>query len=354
MKIVFPMTGANRFTDNRYIYPKPLIDIGGRTMIENAISNYEVFPDAEFITIVNQQDVSEYNLDQMIKRATEGLSSSVRVLSGQTEGALCTTLLVSDCFSDEELIISNYDQHLGFDVAEALCFFRNSDADFGVVSFDSVHPKWSYVRLDEIGSVIESAEKKPISRHALAGLYYFRKGSDFTDSAMNTILHAGSDKEQFYLSEAINASILAGLKGACFKIGRDEYHNFYDSSELREFIDNKTSVKKHLITLLTEAYVKAFDAQDLDKLAGMLAEDAILYDPSVGEVKTKKSILEFVAQIFTENDRLNFVAKRVVVDKEQSVIEFLLTLGSTVVKGVDLIAWENGKIKRIDAYLETQ
>jgi hypothetical protein len=41
-----------------------------------------------------------------------------------------------------------------------------------------------------------------------------------------------------------------------------------------------------------------------------------------------------------------------VINGSDSVVEFILTLDSKVIKGVDLISWRNGKIQRIDAYLE--
>ena len=53
--------------------------------------------------------------------------------------------------------------------------------DGGVIVFDSVHPRWSFVRVDKAGFVIETAEKRPISRLATAGFYYFRRGADFVD-----------------------------------------------------------------------------------------------------------------------------------------------------------------------------
>ena len=38
-----------------------------------------------------------------------------------------------------------------------------SSCDAGVITFESVHPRWSYVRLDSENRVTETAEKRPIS-----------------------------------------------------------------------------------------------------------------------------------------------------------------------------------------------
>jgi dTDP-glucose pyrophosphorylase len=353
MKIVFPMTGPNRFNDDQYMYPKPLIELDELTMFENAVKSYASIDDPEFISIIGRQDAKEYHLDQVIKRATEGMNSIVRICSGDTAGALCTALLVSDYFGDDEIIISNYDQDLGFDVSDAVSYFREIKSDFGVVSFDSVHPKWSYVRIGESGEVVEAAEKNPISRHALAGLYYFRNGTQFVESAKKTILDAGSDKKIFYLSDAINSAILLGMKGSCYKIEKNQYNNFYDSSELKEFVTRKRSgVVDVSLELATKQYIANFDQRNIEAVCAAFDEKAVLYDPSVGELSGKDSIRGFLVSLFDQHAELSFSARRIVINGSDSVVEFILTLDSKVIKGVDLISWRNGKIQRIDAYLE--
>lgn len=348
------MTGPIKFSDEQYAFPKPLIDINGKTMFENALAPLKELDDIEIFTVINESDANEFSLDQVLKRSTEGLKSSVRLVKKKTAGALCTTLLLSDYLEDDELIISNYDHHLGFNVTDAVEYFKSENAHFGVISFDSVHPKWSYVRLDEAGSIIESAEKYPISRHALVGLYYFKSSNSYISAAKTTILSASSDQKVFYISEVINALVLEGFKGSCYKINKNEYQNFYDSSELKDF--NETAVSQRYIQqellVSTLSYIQAFDAKDIKTVSRLLADDSTLYDPSVGKVIGKPAILEFVSKLFDSHIDLNFLARKVLIDKNYSVIEFILTLDTKIVQGVDIITWQNGKILAIDAYLE--
>ncbi|NVK00403.1 MAG: nuclear transport factor 2 family protein [Oceanospirillaceae bacterium] len=356
MKVVFPMTGPNWFADEQHAFPKPLVDVAGRTMFENAVDAFREFDDLEILVAINERDAKDYHLDQVIKRATEGLKSNIRILSRETAGALCTTLLLSDLFGEDELLISNYDHHINFRVADALQYFRAENADFGVISFDSVHPKWSYVRLDETESVIESTEKNPISKHALVGMYYFRSSGNFVKGAKETILSSPSDKDRFYTSEVINALVLAGLKGRCYKIAKHQYRNFYDSSELKDF-NEQASVNRggsDRILANTKLYIRKFDSKDVLGVASLLTEGATLYDPKIGEVVGRAAIVEFVGKLFEEHGKLNFVAKRIVVGEDCSVIEFILTLDSSTIRGIDLITWRDDQIERIEAYLEVQ
>ncbi len=45
-----------------------------------------------------------------------------------------------------------------------------------MVTFESLHPRWSFVRRGGNGLVSEAAEKRVISRDAIAGFYYYRTG----------------------------------------------------------------------------------------------------------------------------------------------------------------------------------
>lgn len=102
---------------------------------------------------------------------------------------------------------------------------------------------------------------------------------------------------------------------------------------------------------LTAGYVAAFDARDLQKVATYMAEEFALTDPEVTDLNPKASVLDYIKELFDNNADLTFVAHRILVDGDASVIHFTLTLGETVLDGVDLIAWDAGKMTSMQAYL---
>ena len=74
MQILLPMAGAgSRFVQQGYKKPKPLIDVLGKTMIENVVHNLGCNHD--YIFIVQKNTISEYLVE--LVEATEVSNSSI-------------------------------------------------------------------------------------------------------------------------------------------------------------------------------------------------------------------------------------------------------------------------------------
>ena len=99
---------------------------------------------------------------------------------GLTEGAACTVLLAKKFINFKKpLIICNSDQYFEWNSSKSIYNFKKSDVDGAILTFNAIHPRWSYAKLNEAGFVSEVAEKKVISNNATVGLYYWKFGSDF-------------------------------------------------------------------------------------------------------------------------------------------------------------------------------
>ena len=94
------------------------------------------------------------------------------------------------------------------------------ECDGGVLTFNSTHPRWSYVRLGENGFISEAAEKKVISDIATVGLYYYKKGSDFIKYAEQMIQKNLSFNGDFYICPIFNEMIADGKKVRPFKVNK--------------------------------------------------------------------------------------------------------------------------------------
>ena len=135
----------------------------------------------------------------------------------------------------DKLVISNGDQVIEEDLNRPLSFFDERRADAGVIAFESVHPKWSYVRLGTDGRVIETAEKRPISKHAIAGFYYFKRGSDFVKSAMQSIEKDASVNGIYFIAPCINEMVLQNKRIEMFPIEDRRYRSFYSPQKIKEY-----------------------------------------------------------------------------------------------------------------------
>jgi hypothetical protein len=112
--------------------------------------------------------------------------------------------------------------------------FEEMKADAGVITFPNVHPRWSYARKRE-NVVVEVAEKRPLSKDAIAGFYYFKRGSDFVQAAKNALLKQNNLDGHYYISASINELILLGKKVGYYDIVKEQYKSFYSPAKIKEY-----------------------------------------------------------------------------------------------------------------------
>ena len=121
------------------------------------------------------------------------------------------------------------------DISEVLGDFRKRKLDCGVISFNSVHPRWSYIRINEADEVVETAEKHPLSNHAIAGFYYFAHGSEFIKAAKQAICKRETYNDRFFISASINEIILMNRKVGFYEIETSAYHSLYSPERIAEY-----------------------------------------------------------------------------------------------------------------------
>jgi dTDP-glucose pyrophosphorylase len=207
LKILIPMAGeGSRFIKDGYTFPKPLIDVNGKPMIQLVVENLNF--DAEYIFLVRKEHIKKYDgLISTLRKITNGNYKIVEV-EKLTEGAACTALLAKDLINDsDDLLIANSDQFIEYK-QENFNYIKNLTTVDGIVfCFTSVHPKWSFVKTDTRGMVTEVAEKNPISNIATCGIYWYRKGKDFVKYAERMIQKNIRVNNEFYIAPVYNELI---------------------------------------------------------------------------------------------------------------------------------------------------
>ena len=216
MNVLIPMAGAgSRFEQAGYTFPKPLIDDNGKPMIQRVVDNLNI--DARHIFIVQKSHYEKYALKHMLNLIAP--NCEIVQVEGMTEGAACTTLLAKEFIdNDEPLILANSDQYVQWDSNQFMYSAMADDIDGSILTFEATHPKWSYARLNEDGFVVEVAEKKPISKHATVGVYFWRRGSDYVRSAESMIQKNIRVNNEFYVCPVYNEALLEGARVKTFHI----------------------------------------------------------------------------------------------------------------------------------------
>lgn len=205
LNVLVPMAGAgSRFAQQGYTFPKPLIEVNGKPMIQVVVENLNI--EAHYTFIVQQEHYEKYNLKYMLNLIAPGCD--IVQVNGITDGAACSTLLAKDYIdNDSPLLIANSDQYIEWNSNECMYEFSADSIDGGILTFESSHPKWSYVKLGHDGFANEVAEKQVISNHATVGVYYWKKGSDYIKYVNQMIQKNIRVNNEFYVCPVFNEAI---------------------------------------------------------------------------------------------------------------------------------------------------
>ena len=235
LNVLIPMAGAgSRFERAGYTFPKPLIDVKGKPMIQVVVENLNM--DANYIFIVQKLHREKYNLDTLLNLISK--NCKIIEVDGITEGAACTALLAKNFIdNDNPLFFANSDQFVEWDSNEFMYKMQETNSDGGIVTFESTHPKWSFVKTNNNGLVTEVAEKNPISNIATVGYYYWKHGKDFVKYAEKMISNNIRVNNEFYVCPVFNNAIKDDKKIRIFNIER--MWGLGTPEDLKFFLDNQ-------------------------------------------------------------------------------------------------------------------
>ncbi len=234
MKILIPMAGeGSRFAKEGYQFPKPLIDVNGKPMIQRVVENLDF--DAEYIFLVRKEHLEKYSgLRNTLIQITNNKYKIV-VVDKLTEGAACTALLAKDYINnDEDLLIANSDQVINYRIENFTILKNLTHADAIIFTFNAVHPKWSFVKINAKNIITEVAEKNPISNIATCGIYWYRKGSDYVKYAERMIQKNIRVNNEFYIAPVYNELIQDNKTLIPFYV--DKMYGIGTPEDLRDYL----------------------------------------------------------------------------------------------------------------------
>ena len=205
LNILIPMAGAGkRFADVGYTFPKPLIEINNKPMIQWVVDCINI--KANFIFLILKEHQEKYNISSVLKILKP--NCKIIEINELTEGAACTTLLAEKFINNANpLIIANSDQFIRWNSSNVMYNLTSKKYDGAILTFRSIHPKWSYVKSDNDNIISKVAEKKVISNRATVGVYYWKKGSDYVKYANQMIDQNIRVNNEFYVCPVYNEAL---------------------------------------------------------------------------------------------------------------------------------------------------
>ncbi len=230
---------GSRFAKAGWTTPKPLIELRGVPLFQRAIGSVAL-PGVEmkYSFVVRQEHIDNQHIDRMI----QDILPEARIFSvlKTTRGAVETCLVAEAAIDDDDaVVVMDCDlefRSVGYNqlVSKALSLPADEADGGALVSFESDNPRYSYALVDDDGRVLRTAEKEPISNHALCGAYFFGSGKDFKRIAHQLLDDGTHGKAEFYVSLLYNYLLAEG------KIVRlatmEEYYSYGTPEELKNYL----------------------------------------------------------------------------------------------------------------------
>ena len=227
MNVLLLLAGSSSaFGKAGHIYPKSLVEVAGEAMIDKVLGCLDPLlrPGTNMIAAIRRDENHTHHLGDVVRLIVPG--ARLVEIENDTGGAACTALVaIEHINNDDPLIVTNGDQIIDVDLGEVVEEFKKRKLDAGTITFRGIHPRWSFVRLNDEGFVEEAAEKRPISRMATAGFYYFARGRDFVESACAMLRKEASTEGLYYVCPTFNQMILKGARIGVVEIAPSAYHS---------------------------------------------------------------------------------------------------------------------------------
>jgi capsule biosynthesis phosphatase len=200
MNIIIPLGGlGQRFKEDGYTKPKPLINIFGKEMIFHLIDNLKLKDNDKLILIYNKE-LNKYNFNDLLKDKYKNIN--LIELNKQTEGSAETILFgLNNMFSEllkNKCVLLDCDTFYHIDILDIyreqinnsiFCFKDNQDK-----------PIFSYLEIKNNNIITDIKEKIKISEYANTGCYCFKSGDILKKYCEKIIQNNIREKGEYYTS----------------------------------------------------------------------------------------------------------------------------------------------------------
>jgi len=243
MHLVVPMAGlGQRFRDEGYALPKPLIPVAGMPMLVRAVCDLP--PCGRMTYLVHPDHVREYDVGQRLREFFP--TANVVTTPGLTAGQACTVQLArATVDDDEELLVAACDNTHVYDAAK----FDSLRAD---PTIDAI--LWTYRRdprvlarptahgwVQLVGQVSNLSRKEsgqvenlscdvaavsckrpisatPLNDHAISGCFWFRRAGALFSAIDELVASNERVNNEFYLDQVPNLYLKSGRRVVAFEV----------------------------------------------------------------------------------------------------------------------------------------
>lgn len=209
--MIVPLAGrGQRYLEEGYGLPKPLIDVAGKPMLHWALKSIQEVEYSKIIFVALKEHDENYGIFATIKNLIK--EAVVILIDEITEGQLCTVLCAKKHLNNpEDVLIIPSDTLVISDLHNDIRGKSNDCS--GLISVTNLPGnQWSFAKLNDSGEVTEVAEKNRISNWASTGIYYFSNGKEMMSYAEEMINNQEKTLNEYYVIPLYQKMINDGLK----------------------------------------------------------------------------------------------------------------------------------------------
>ena len=231
LSILILAAGQHKADDTSPVY---LAEHGDITILELIFNKYMALNPTDIAICFLKSDIQRLNVDRVARL----LSPQVKIIEIErdTGGSGCTALFgACQLPQQNELIIVSANELVNFALEPALKVFRERQLDGATFTFHSMNPRYSFVRMDEDGRVVEAAQQNPISKNATVGLFWYARAEYFVEAAKQMILKNARINDRFFVAPAFNEMILRDKSVGVIHINKSDYSPLKNAAQRKLF-----------------------------------------------------------------------------------------------------------------------
>jgi dTDP-glucose pyrophosphorylase len=231
--IIIPMAGlGERFSKAGYTTLKPFLPLGSKTMIQAVVENLN-FEGAKFSFVINTNLMTVDDLTNNLESIISDFD--IYCVDELPQGPAASSMVAMEGIDlREPLIITNCDQIIeDFNYEMFLQFCQTNEADGVLGTFNSCHPKNSYVRINDFNAIVEVKEKEVVSNIATNGFHWWKSAALFRESVLAMKDASDTVNGEYYVAPSYKYLIDKGLKilpywfNSHYPIGIPEDYEYY-------------------------------------------------------------------------------------------------------------------------------
>lgn len=101
---------------------------------------------------------------------------------------------------------------------------------------------------------------------------------------------------------------------------------------------------------LSQTFAGAFSQKNINDIGNLMHENFRLFDPVLRNLSGRDNVLRAMQKDFNKFQDIQYIAKNIYQDGNTTIIDFEIRLDDILLRGVDIMKWEQEKMVSLDCY----